>query len=158
MARELSSCCTWTLGHGLQLFWPEGSVVVVNGLSCTRICGVFLYQELYPCLLHWQVDSSLLDQQGSPMAIHFLSFKNKISYLVTFSNFCSFIEKKIDCIHLVKVKADQLCLTLQPQGLYSPWNSPGQNAGVGSLSLLQGIFPTQGLNPGLLHCRWVFTS
>ena len=35
---------------------------------------------------------------------------------------------------------------------YSPWNSPGQNTGVGSLSLLQGIFPIQGLNPGLLHC------
>ena len=34
-----------------------------------------------------------------------------------------------------------------------PWNSPGQNIGVGSLSLLQGIFPTQGLNPGLPHCR-----
>ena len=40
-------------------------------------------------------------------------------------------------------------------GLYSPWNSPVQNTGVGSLSLLQGIFPTQGLNPGLLHCRWI---
>ena len=37
--------------------------------------------------------------------------------------------------------------------LYSPWNSPGQNTGAGSLSLLQGIFPTQGSNPGLLHCR-----
>ena len=37
--------------------------------------------------------------------------------------------------------------------LYSPWNSPGQNTEVGSLSLLQGIFPTQGLNPGLPHCR-----
>ena len=33
--------------------------------------------------------------------------------------------------------------SLQPQGLYSPWNSPDQNTGVGSLSLLQGIFPTQ---------------
>ena len=40
-----------------------------------------------------------------------------------------------------------------PHGLYSPWNSLGQNTGVGSLSILQGIFPTQGLNPGLLHCR-----
>ena len=38
---------------------------------------------------------------------------------------------------------------------YSPWNSPYQNTGVGSLSLLQGIFPTHGLNPGLLHCRWI---
>ena len=33
--------------------------------------------------------------------------------------------------------------SLRPHGLYSPWNSPGQNSGVGSLSLLQGIFPTQ---------------
>ena len=39
-----------------------------------------------------------------------------------------------------------------PLGCNSPWNSPGQNTGVGRLSLLQGIFPTQGLNPGLPHC------
>ena len=45
--------------------------------------------------------------------------------------------------------------SLQTHGLYSPWNSPGQNTGVGSLCLLQGIVPTQGLNPGLLHCRWI---
>ena len=45
--------------------------------------------------------------------------------------------------------------SLQPHGLYSPWNSPGQNTGVGSLSLLQGIFPTQGSNLGLPHCRQV---
>ena len=37
--------------------------------------------------------------------------------------------------------------SLWPQGLHSPWNSPGQYTGVGSLSLLQGIFPTQGSNP-----------
>ena len=45
--------------------------------------------------------------------------------------------------------------SLRAHGLYCPWNSPGQNTGVGSLSLLQGIFPTQGLNSGLLHCRWI---
>ena len=45
--------------------------------------------------------------------------------------------------------------SLWPQGLYSPWDSPGQNTGVGSLSLLQGIFPTQGSNPGLSHCRQI---
>ena len=39
--------------------------------------------------------------------------------------------------------------------LSSPWNSPDQNTGVGSLSRLQGIFPTQGWNPGLLHCRQI---
>ena len=45
--------------------------------------------------------------------------------------------------------------SLWPHGLYSPWDSPGQNTGVGSHSLLQGIFPTQGLNLGLLHSRWI---
>ena len=43
--------------------------------------------------------------------------------------------------------------SLWPHGLDSPWNSPGQNTGVVGLSFLQGIFPTQGSNPGLLHCR-----
>ena len=44
-------------------------------------------------------------------------------------------------------------VSLRLHGLYSPWNSPGQNTGVGSPSLFQGIFPTQGSNPGLLPCR-----
>ena len=43
--------------------------------------------------------------------------------------------------------------SLRPCGLYSLWNSPGQNTGVDSLSILQGIFLTQASNPGLLHCR-----
>ena len=43
--------------------------------------------------------------------------------------------------------------SLRPHGLYSPWNSPGQNTGVGSLSLLQGIFPTQRSNPALPYHR-----
>ena len=40
-------------------------------------------------------------------------------------------------------------------GLYSPCSSPGQNTRVGSWFLLQGIFPTQGLNLALPHCRWI---
>ena len=46
--------------------------------------------------------------------------------------------------------------SLWSHGLYSLWNSPGLNTGVGSLSLLQGIFPTQGLNPDLPYCRQIF--
>ena len=38
--------------------------------------------------------------------------------------------------------------SLRPRGLYSPWNSPGQNTGVGSLSFLQGIFPNPGIKLG----------
>ena len=68
------SCCgTWTLGHvgsvvvacGLRLYSIK-SVVVVNGLSCCMACGVFLAPGSNPCLLHWQADSLLLSQQGSP--------------------------------------------------------------------------------------------
>ena len=50
--------------------------------------------------------------------------------------------------------------SLQPHVLYPwrllrPWNSPGKNTGVGCHFLLQGIFLTQGLNPGLLYCRQI---
>ena len=45
--------------------------------------------------------------------------------------------------------------SLWPHGLYIPWTSPGKNTGVGSLSLLQGIFPTQVSNPGLPHSRHI---
>ena len=59
-----------------------------------------------------------------------------------------------------QIRSDQISHSvmsdsLRPHGLYSPWNSLGQNTGVGSLSLLQGILPTQGSNPVLLHCRLI---
>ena len=54
----------------------------------------------------------------------------------------------------VWVKVTQSCPNLlQPHGLYSPRNSPGQNTGVVAIPLLQGIFPTQRLNPGVPHWR-----
>ena len=54
----------------------------------------------------------------------------------------------------------QSCLTLWLYGLWHtrllcPWDSPGKNPGVGSQALLQGIFLTQRLNSGLLHCRQI---
>ena len=60
------------------------------------------------------------------------------------------------------VLATQSCLTLcdlmdcgPPARLFCPWESPGKNTGVGGHALFRGIFPTQGLNPGLLHCRQI---
>ena len=57
----------------------------------------------------------------------------------------------------MKVKVTQSCPTLyDPMDYTVHWmNSSGQNTGVGSLPLLQGIFPTQGSSPDLLHCRWI---
>ena len=60
--------------------------------------------------------------------------------------------------HLPQSQSESLSVasdSLQPRGLYSPWNSPGQNTRVVSLSLLQGIFPTQRSNPSLPHCRQI---
>ena len=48
--------------------------------------------------------------------------------------------------------------SLRLHGLYRPWNSPDQNTGVGHCSLLQGIFPAQGSNPGLPHCRQILSQ
>ena len=60
---------------------------------------------------------------------------------------------------IMEVKWSESCSvvsnSLGPHGLHSPGNPPGQNTGVGSLFLLQGIFPTQGSNPGLPHCRCI---
>ena len=60
----------------------------------------------------------------------------------------------------VKMLNIQLCPTLGPHELLPtrllcPWDFPHMNTGMGSHSILQGIFPTQGLNPGLLHCRQI---
>ena len=50
---------------------------------------------------------------------------------------------------------NSILTSLTQTRLLCPWNSLGKNTGVGSYSLLQGIFLTQGSNPGLLYCRWV---
>ena len=44
---------------------------------------------------------------------------------------------------------------LYPARLLCLWDFSGKNTGVGGHFHLQGIFLTQGLNPGLLHCRWI---
>ena len=63
------------------------------------------------------------------------------------------------CSSVGKESESKSCLVmshaLRPHRLYSPWHSPGQKTRMGSLFLLQGIFPVQGSNPGLPHCRWI---
>ena len=61
---------------------------------------------------------------------------------------------KCSCVLSCSVVANSLRLQeLQSANVHR--DSPGKNTGVGCHALLQGIFPTQGLNPGLLHCRWI---
>ena len=83
------------------------------------------------------------------------SKKRKFVTTSTFSPLiCHEVAGSDDSI-LVSESCSVVSESLRLHGLYSPRNSPGQNTGVGSLPLLQGIFPTQGLNSGLLHCRQI---
>ena len=59
----------------------------------------------------------------------------------------------LNCLWKMKVLVAQSCLTLCHSMDFQCFSCPGKNTGVGSHSLLQSIFPTQGSNPGLLHCR-----
>ena len=127
---KASICHPMDLGRQALLFM--GILPWVGGHALLQ--GVFLTQGSNPCLLHllhWQAGSLPLAPPRKPYIYLYLSN--------------------------VKVKVAQSCPTLcDPMDYtYSPWNSPSQNTGVGSLSLLQRIFPTQGLNPGLPHCRQI---
>jgi len=67
--------------------------------------------------------------------------------------------KNLVDVGLKRVKVAPSCPTLyDPKELYSPGNAPHQNTGVGSCSLLQGIFPVQGSNPGLPHYRQILSQ
>ena len=91
----------------------------------------------------------------------FLPLKKKTKH--SFSYFCAQILKKISellCIYIILYHIyiwKWKCYSVVSDSLWSHgssclWNSPGKNTGLCSDSLLQGIFPSQGPNPGLLHC------
>ena len=80
---------------------------------------------------------------------------SKTTHSFTHSKNIRYIKKGSD-----SVGGSVMSDSLQPHGLQltrlsGPWNSAGKNTGVSSHSLLQGIFPTQGSNVGLLHCRQI---
>ena len=116
---------------------------------------------LFRIIRRWKLNFSLLYNVICRLFFFFCrcslpSGGNSPLLLVSLENFFtgSWILSIFFCIHKYESESCSVVSdSLQPHGLYSPWNSPGQNTGVGSLSLLQGIFPTQGSNPGLPHCR-----
>ena len=118
-------------------------------------------------VLHRPDSSSLTDvasaknivgRQSCPTLTPFRNYLNQVS---AFSQPLPGLPQKQRLLPEVCVKVAQLCLTLcDPMKCSLPGasvlgDSPGKNTGVGSLSLLQRIFPTEGLNPGLLHYRLI---
>ena len=127
--------------------------------------GIFPTQGSHPGLYHYRQTLYHLSHQGSPINI-WGTFKNLIlkqclcmvvTIILSTENLSlQSLRNKPKIIQIIddrkwKWKSD----SLQPHGLNSLWNSPGQNTGVGSFSLLLGIFPTQGSHPGLPHCRQI---
>ena len=114
----------------------------VHGISQARILewivisflqGIFLTQGLNSHLLHWQADSLPLSHQEIP----------SVCLLCLVAQLCLTLYNPMDC-------------SLPGSSVHG--DSPGKNTGVGCHSLLQGIFPPQELNRGLLHCRGFCTS
>ena len=92
------------------------------------------------------------------MAIHSSILAWKIPWTDDPGGLQSMGSQRVDTTRLFESENEShlvVSSSLRPCGLYSKQSSLGQNTGVGSLSLLQGIFPTQGSNPGLLHYRQI---
>ena len=84
--------------------------------------------------------------------------KTGLTIPICFTNISKEIDIKMPNLEICESESGSRSViadSLWPNELYSPWNSPGQNTGVGSHSFLQRIFPTQGSNLSLLHCRQV---
>ena len=102
-----------------------------TGVGCHFLFqGILLIQGSNPyllCLLHWESDS---------LSLHYLSY----AVLCLVSQLCLTLYDHMDC---------------SPPGSSVHGDSPGKNKGVACHTPIQGIFPTQELNPGLPHCRWI---
>ena len=112
-----------------------------------------LAQRPYTCYVANSRDITLSDSRAKRRLKKLLSIKMRWQLGIEQSLSGVYQSNSVDPCLKVKVKVAQLCLTLRPHGLYCPWNSPSQDTGAGSLSLLQGIFPSQGSKPGLSRCR-----
>ena len=134
--------CSWDL-TSYQLCDLEWVTLLVKNLQL-----FYLPLELL-CKSPWWMDTTLLAQTPVTSFMHVRVSPDLHGY----------IQRRKDQILPSMEAWSESCSvmsdSLQPHGLYSPWNSPGHNTGEGSRSLLQGIFPTQGSNPGFPHCRWI---
>ena len=153
-----SVTCLWTewsylIGHSLALLYPFVGHMRTFFLLSHVHSGVAtaLSGQGYTRLNESKMDSEEKSREEADSAFQAnVNWKTleKVHLVVTWRNSPWFCSQSL-------VKVGHLCLTLCNPTDSNPWNSPGQNTGVGSLSLLQGILPTQGSNPGFPHCRWI---
>ena len=121
-------------------------------LACCLLRMALIYTFITALILG---GNHALTQPTVLAALWILWGKKKILSFICYSNKQYSSSPVVASVHCSTVSH-----FLWPQGLsltrlLCPWDSPGKNTGVGSHFLLQGIFSTQGWNPGLLHCRQI---
>ena len=155
---------------------PSSVFIVAWGLSCswpwdqTHVCKTLPTQSYTQYVHKW---TDLLLKRILRLLSWEFSICKSLTQLFLYSNnptkhrvshqLTNLLSVPVPCklcaVLILSVVSSSLLLHgLQPARLPCPWDSPGQNTGVGCHALLQGIFPTQGSNPGLLHCRQILYS
>ena len=125
----------------------------MNGILQVYLFNLILVYVGFMCFLNFAL-SKFPNRELEIMIICFTGCQEMIILQLTFTE-CLLYQAPLQvlCMKSESESHSVVSDSLRPHGLQSPWNSPGQNTEVGSLSLLQGIFPTQGSNPGLPHGR-----
>ena len=121
------SCCSWSS----------------QGKNAEVVFFIYLLLILYAEYFHAEIPG-------------LASLKRRTLYYLAKTFYCT--PQFLHIIKNTKWSCSVVSDSLRPHGLYPtrllhPWDFPGKNTGVGCHFLLQGMFPTQGSNPGLLHCR-----
>ena len=137
------------------------SIVCVDDTISIHLCKLhYLYLPIPLGLCASLVFLSLLNVSHSFISLNFLVFARKTHTHTHLSNTCMLYVWSC-LLYACACLVAQSCLTLcdhmdcSPPGFSVHGDSPGKNTGEGSLSLLHGIFPIQGSNPGLPHCRQI---
>ena len=100
-----------------------------TGVACHFLLqGIFLTQGSNQRLLHWQADSLVTEPPGKPWLLISLKWSHSVM-----SDLCNHMDRSLPGSH--------------------PWDFLGKHTGVGCHSFFQGLFPNQGSNLGLPHCR-----
>ena len=135
-----------------RMRWLHGITDSID-MSLNKLWEVVKHREVWQVAVHGVTKSRawLSDWIGTTGEISVCTTYGSIMLMLTWFSFFFLFDLK-------QSESQLVYNSLWNCGLYSSWNSPGQNTGVGSCSLLQGIFSTQGSIPALPHCRWFFTS
>ena len=143
----------------ITIFFQTKRPMRSNILHALQICFMsdlmgdtaFVSMSLFNILWHTILVKEYNEKSGLKQVCDW----KREEYLRTLSESqgCSFLYYiNIWLVSFLKIESEWKLLSCV-QLFVTPWHSPGKSTGVGSLSLLQRIFPTQGSNPGLPHCR-----